>query len=215
VRLAPLPRRFYERDPVQVARDLIGRLLVREVDGERLVGRIVEGEAYARDDPASHAFRGETRRNRSMFGPPGHAYVYRSHGIHRCLNAVTLPGSAVLIRALEPIEGLDAMARRRGLGDPRLLCAGPGRLCQAFAIDLDDDGVDLCSGGGLWLAGTEPAADVVVTRRVGINVAVDLPWRFVEADSRYTSRSVGWGRLAPSVPVRPPASAARRGRGRW
>jgi DNA-3-methyladenine glycosylase len=213
VRLEPLPRRFFERDPVQVARDLIGRVLVREVDGERLVGKIVEAEAYARDDPASHAFRGETRRNRSMFGAPGHAYVYRSHGIHRCLNAVTFPGSAVLLRALEPIEGLDAMARRRGLDDPRLLCAGPGRLCQAFSIDLDDDGIDLCTRRDLWLAGTEAARDVIVTRRVGINVAVDLPWRFVEANSRYTSRSVGWG-LAPTVPVRRPASAARRGRRR-
>jgi DNA-3-methyladenine glycosylase len=215
VRLEPLPRRFYERDPVRVARDLIGRLLVREMDGERLVGRIVEAEAYARDDAASHAFRGKTRRNRSMFGPPGHAYVYRSHGIHRCLNAVTLPGSAVLLRALEPIEGVEAMARRRGLDDRRILCAGPGRLCQALAIDLDDDGVDLCTRHHLWIAGGEARRNVVVTRRVGISVAVDLPWRFVEADSRYTSRSVGWGRL-PGGPVRTSASvsvsAARRGR---
>ena len=209
--MAPLPPRFYERDPVRVARDLIGRLLVRDVDGERLVGRIVEAEAYARDDPASHAFRGETRRNRSMFGPPGHAYVYRSHGIHRCLNAVTLSGSAVLIRALQPIQGLEAMVRRRGLVDPRLLCAGPGRLCQAFAIDLDDDGVDLCDERSLWVSGDEPAHEVAVTRRVGINVAVDLPWRFVEADSRYTSRSAGWGRLAEAAR---PARSARRGRGR-
>ena len=213
MRLEPLPRRFYERDPAQVARDLIGRLLVREVDGERLVGKVVEAEAYARDDPASHAFRGETGRNRSMFGPPGHAYVYRSHGIHRCLNAVTLPGSAVLLRALEPVEGLDAMTRHRGLGDPRLLCAGPGRLCQALAIDLEDDGIDLCTRGGLWLAGPEAAGDVLVTRRVGISVAVDVPWRFVAAGSRYTSRSSTWGRFDVPSPERV-ASAARRGRRR-
>jgi len=214
VRLGPVPRRFYERDPVQVARELIGRVLVREVDGERLVGKIVEAEAYARDDPASHAFRGETRRNRSMFGPPGHAYVYRSHGIHRCLNAVTLPGSAVLLRALEPIEGVEAMAQRRGLGDPRLLCAGPGRLCQAMGIDLDHDGVDLCIRGHLWLAEGEGERDVVVTRRVGISVAVDLPWRFVEAGSPYTSRSATWGRVEAQSPGALARSAARGGRRR-
>ena len=212
MRLDPLPRRFFERDPVQVARDLIGRLLVREVDGDRLVGRIVEAEAYARHDPASHAFRGETRRNRSMFGPPGHAYVYRSHGIHRCLNAVTLPGSAVLFRALEPVEGQEAMSRRRGLDDPRLLCAGPGRLCQALAIDLDDNGVDLCARRSLWIAGGEAANEVVVTRRVGISVAVDVPWRFVEAGTPYTSRSASWGRLEGPSPRSVPRSAARRGR---
>jgi DNA-3-methyladenine glycosylase len=212
VDLEPLPRRFYERDSVQVARDLIGRLLVREVDGERLVGRIVEAEAYERHDPASHAYRGPTPRNRSMFGPPGHAYVYRSYGIHRCLNAVTKPVSAVLLRALEPLEGLGSMAGRRGLSDPRLLCAGPGRLCQALAIDLDDDGLDLCTRQGLWLAGTGSASDVAVTRRVGITVAVDLPWRFVEANSRYTSRSVAWGRLADSGAA-PSVDSARRRRG--
>jgi DNA-3-methyladenine glycosylase len=207
----PLPRSFYERDSVQVARDLIGRLLVREVDGDRLVGRIVEAEAYERHDAASHAYRGPTPRNRSMFGPPGHAYVYRSYGIHRCLNAVTQPVSAVLLRALEPLEGLGPMARRRGLDDPRLLCAGPGRLCQAFAIDLDDDGVDLCAGNHLWVAEGEPAGDVDVTRRVGISVAVDLPWRFVESGSRFTSRSAGWGRVDAPAPE-PVASAARRRR---
>jgi DNA-3-methyladenine glycosylase len=211
VRLEPLPRSFYERDSVQVARDLIGRLLVREADGERLVGKIVEAEAYARDDPASHAFRGETARNRSMFGPPGHAYVYRSYGIHRCLNAVTQPVSAVLLRALEPLDGLAPMARRRGLDDPRLLCAGPGRLCQALAIDLEDDGVDLCSGNHLWVAEGEPAGHVDVTRRVGISVAMDLPWRFAESGSRYTSRSARWGRF-DAPPPRPVASAARRRR---
>jgi DNA-3-methyladenine glycosylase len=213
VRWDPLPRRFYQRDPVTVARDLIGRLLVREMDGERLVGKIVEAEAYRRDDPASHAYRGETRRNRSMFGPPGHAYVYRSHGIHRCLNAVTLPGSAVLLRAVEPLEGLDAMARRRGLDDPRLLCAGPGRLCQALGIDLDDDGTDLCDARGLWVAASETVADVVVSPRVGISIAADRPWRFVEAGNRFASRSAGWGLAPAAASARRTASTARRGRG--
>jgi DNA-3-methyladenine glycosylase len=214
VRLKALPRRFYERDPVGVARELIGRLLVREADGERLVGKIVEAEAYDRDDPASHAYRGETRRNRTMFGPPGHAYVYRSHGIHRCLNAVTLPGSAVLLRAVEPLEGLEAMARRRGVEDPRLLCAGPGRLCQAFGIDLDEDGADLCEVRGLWIAGGESAPEVAVTTRVGITVAADRPWRFVEAGTRFASRSVGWGLPEERASASRPVSAARRGRGR-
>jgi DNA-3-methyladenine glycosylase len=214
VRLKPLPRRFYERDPVGVTRELIGRLLVREVDGERLVGKIVEAEAYDRDDPASHAYRGETRRNRSMFGPPGHAYVYRSHGIHRCLNAVTLRGSAVLLRAVEPLEGLEAMARRRGLDDPRILCAGPGRLCQAFGIELDDDGADLCDVRGLWIAGRESAPEVAVTTRVGITIAADRPWRFVEAGTRFASRSAGWGLPPAGASASRPVSAARRGRGR-
>jgi DNA-3-methyladenine glycosylase len=211
VHLAPLPRRFFRRDVVTVAGALIGRLLVREVGGERLVGRIVEAEAYGRDDPASHAYRGETRRNRSMFGPPGRAYVYRSHGIHRCLNAVALPGSAVLIRAVEPLDGLEAMGRRRGLDEPRLLCAGPGRLCQAFDIDLDEDGTDLCEEGRLWLAGAEHPAGLVVTPRVGISVAAERPWRFVEAGSRFASRSAAWGR-APARLGRELPSAARRGK---
>ncbi|HET6776868.1 MAG TPA: DNA-3-methyladenine glycosylase [Actinomycetota bacterium] len=210
--LKPLPRRFYQREPLAVARDLIGRLLVREVDGERLIGKVVEAEAYGPDDPASHAYRGETRRNRSMFGPPGHAYVYRSYGIHRCLNAVTLPGLAVLVRAVEPVEGLDGMARRRGLDDPRLLCAGPGRLCQAFGIDLDEDGADLCDVPGLWIAGRESAPEVAVTSRVGVTVAAERPWRFVEAGNRFASRSARWGQ-APQGPAGRP-STARRGRGR-
>jgi DNA-3-methyladenine glycosylase len=209
VRVEPLPRRFFQHDPVRVARELIGRLLVREADGERLVGRVVEAEAYGLGDPASHSYRGETSRNRSMFGPPGHAYVYRSHGIHRCLNAVTLRGSAVLLRAVEPLEGLDAMARRRGLDDPRLLCAGPGRLCQAFAIELDDDGADLCAGRGLWLAEAEPAPEVTATRRVGVTDAADRLCRFVEAGNRFASRSTGWGQAPGSAFGRRSGSAAR------
>jgi DNA-3-methyladenine glycosylase len=213
VRLGPLSRTFFQRDVVTVARELIGRFLVRETDGDRLVGRIVEAEAYSSDDPASHAFRGETRRNRSMFGPAGHAYVYRSHGIHRCLNAVALPGSAVLIRAVEPLEGLETMARRRGLGEQRLLCAGPGRLCQAFAIDLEEDGADLCRRGRLWLAGEDHAADVVVTPRVGISVAVEVPWRFVEAGTRFASRPPSWG-VVPPAAAATGSAARRRGRRR-
>jgi DNA-3-methyladenine glycosylase len=189
VNVRPLPRRFYARDSLEVARDLIGRVLVREVDGVRMAGRIVEAEAYRPDDPASHSFRGPTRRNATMFGPPGHAYVYISHGIHHCLNLTTGGASAVLLRALEPVEGLNEMARRRGVAEPRLLCAGPGRLCQALGVSVVDDGLDLTTRNGLWMAAGRPAEAVLTTPRIGLSVAVGEPWRFVEAGSRYLSRS--------------------------
>jgi DNA-3-methyladenine glycosylase len=186
--LRPLSRRFYARDALDLAPNLLGRLLVREVDGSMLVGRIVETEAYRPDDPASHSYSGPRRANRTMFGAPGHAYVYVSHGIHHCMNAVARPPSAVLIRALEPVDGLEEMARRRGLVDERLLCAGPGRLCQALGIGLSDDGHDLTIGRGLWIAPGRPARAPVITPRVGVNVAVERPWRFVLAGTRYASR---------------------------
>jgi len=190
VNLRPLPRRFYSRDPVEVARDVVGRALVRDLRGERLVGRVVEAEAYASTDPASHTFRGPTRRNATMFGPPGHAYVYVSHGIHHCLNLTAGGAAAVLVRALEPLEGVEGMARRRGLTDSRLLCAGPGRLCQALGITLADDGLDLVRRDGLWLAEGRAAQEVVAAPRVGLSVAVDVPWRFVERGTRFASRGV-------------------------
>jgi DNA-3-methyladenine glycosylase len=173
-----------------VARDLIGRILVREKDGARMIGRIVEAEAYGRDDPGSHAFRGPTRRNASMFGPPARAYVYVSHGIHHCLNVVCLAPTAVLIRAAEPVQGEVEMIRRRGLEDPRLLCAGPGRLCQALSITLADDGASLTRRNGLWLAAGKLATDVDVTLRIGMSEAVNRPWRFVEPGSRFASRRI-------------------------
>jgi DNA-3-methyladenine glycosylase len=204
----PLSRRFYARDPLVVARALLGSMLVREVNGVRLAGRIVETEAYARDDPASHAFRGQTRRNASMFGPAGRSYVYVSHGIHHCLNATTGSGSAVLIRALEPVSGVDEMVRRRGLADPRLLCAGPGRLCQALGITLDQDGVDLTSGRSIWIARGRPVADALATTRIGVNVAAERPWRFVDPGSAFLSRPLS-RRPRPGSPSYPPEPGSR------
>jgi DNA-3-methyladenine glycosylase len=189
VNLRPLPRRFYRRDSLEVGPELIGRLLVRETDGVRMAGRIVEVEAYRPDDPASHSFRGRTPRNATMFGPPGHAYVYVSHGIHHCLNLTTGGGAAVLLRALEPVEGVAEMARRRGTSELRFLCAGPGRLCQALGVALADDGRDLTRRDGLWVAAGEPGTSILATPRVGISVAVDEAWRFVEEGSRFLSRA--------------------------
>ena len=192
--MTPLPRAFFDRPALTLARALLGALVVSELGGARTVGRIVETEAYRSDDPASHSFRGPRPSNATMFGPPGHAYVYRSHGIHRCMNAVARAGSAVLLRALEPVEGLGAMAARRGLDDERLLCAGPGRLCQALGIHLEDDGFDLTRGAGLWLAEGIPPRRVARTPRIGISAALDKAWRFVDAETRFASRPVRSGR---------------------
>ncbi|HHS96728.1 MAG TPA: DNA-3-methyladenine glycosylase, partial [Chloroflexi bacterium] len=146
-----LRREFFDRDTLEVARDLLGRVLVRVLDGERLSGRIVEVEAYiGEDDRASHARFGPTERNAAMYGPPGHAYVYLIYGVHHCLNLVTGPEgfpAAVLIRALEPLEGVEQMRGLRG-GRPDLT-NGPGRLCQALGIDLRFDGADLCAPDAL------------------------------------------------------------------
>jgi DNA-3-methyladenine glycosylase len=188
--LRPLPRRFFDRTALDLAPDLLGRLLVREADGARLVGRIVEVEAYGPDDPGSHSYRGPTRRNASMFGPPGRAYVYVSHGIHHCMNVVGTAPTAVLLRALEPVEGGEEMARRRRVREERLLCAGPGRLCQALGITLAQDGVPLTRASGLWLAAGTPVDEVAVTMRIGMRDEVNRAWRFVEAGSGYASRPV-------------------------
>lgn len=175
---------FFERDVVTVARELVGfGLFVNGVGG-----RIAETEAYRPDDPASHSFGGKTPRNASMWGPPGHAYVYRSYGMHWCLNVVCLPGSAVLLRAIEPEQGLDAMAARRGTGVARLLCAGPGRLCQALGVDGGIDGVLLAPPTFSW-TWPEQAPALLTGPRIGISKAVEQPWRFGLKDSRHLSRS--------------------------
>jgi DNA-3-methyladenine glycosylase len=173
---------FFSRDVVSVARDLVGWHF--SVDG--VGGRIVETEAYRADDEASHCFRGMTARNAAMFGPPAHVYIYRSYGIHWCINFVCLPGSAVLIRALEPEGGIDTMIQHRGLSDPFHLCSGPGKLTQALGIDLGLNGCSLASHPfELSPAATVPI--VVAGRRIGITKNVDPLWRFGVVGSRFVS----------------------------
>jgi DNA-3-methyladenine glycosylase len=176
----------FDRSVHDVAPELIGSELY--VDG--VGGRIVEVEAYDHEDPAAHGYRGRTARNASMFGPPGRAYVYRSYGVHWCLNFVCEPegvASAVLIRALEPLDGLDVMRARRGLDSVRLLCAGPGRLCQALGITRDHDGLALDEAPFELRPRTE-RVDVVRGPRIGISKAADRPWRYGLAGSPFSSR---------------------------
>jgi len=213
----PLPRRFYARPPDSVARALLGRLIVRETPHGRLVGRIVEVEAYGGTrDPASHGFRGETPRNRTMFGPPGHAYIYLSYGLHHCLNVVTGTvgrSAAVLIRSLEPVAGLSAMARRRGLTDPDRLARGPGCVAQALGLTRADDGTDL-TRPPLWLADVPPrraGLRIVRTPRIGITRGVSRRWRFLLAGHP----CVSGGSLGRARAIRPQAvrvSTRRAGR---
>jgi DNA-3-methyladenine glycosylase len=171
----------------EVAPALIGWTVL--VDG--VGGRIVEVEAYREDDPASHSYGGPRGRNLVMFGPPGHLYVYRSYGIHWCVNIVCEPvgaGAAVLLRALEPTHGLDVMRSRRGVSDDRLLCSGPGRLTQALGITSAHNGLDIDAPPfGLWPP-VDPV-EVVTSRRVGITQAPEQPWRYLAAGSKFVSRA--------------------------
>jgi DNA-3-methyladenine glycosylase len=154
-------------------------------------GVVVETEAYAPDDPASHSYRGRTTRNATMFGPAGHLYVYRSYGVHWCANVVCGEeglGAAVLLRALEPTDGVDDMRARRGTDDIELLCSGPGRLCQALDITGEHDGLPLDREPLGLYAGSEAAAEVLVSPRVGITRAQDRPWRYSLRSSPFVSR---------------------------
>ena len=181
-----LAQNFFARSVHEVAPDLIGATFF--VDG--IGGLIVEVEAYHHTDPAAHSYGGRTVRNAVMFGPPGHAYVYRSYGVHWCVNFVCEAegsASAVLIRALMPTEGLAAMRRRRGLSDERLLCAGPGRLCEALAITSAYNGAPLDEAPFTLLARIAPV-EIAAGPRIGISKAVDLPWRYGWAGSRFLSK---------------------------
>ena len=181
-----LDRDFFDRSVHEAAPDLIGVTLL--VDG--VGGPIVEVEAYDHEDPAAHGYRGRTARNASMFGPPEHAYVYRSYGIHWCLNFVCEReevASAVLIRALEPLEDLGVMRARRGLDDERLLCSGPGRLCEALGVTGEHDGLSLAKPPFELRAG-EGTPEIAIGPRVGITKAADQPWRYILAGSPFVSR---------------------------
>jgi len=190
---------FFEHDPRRVARGLLSTVLFRRIGETLLSGRIVEVEAYLVGDAASHAFKGRTPRNASMFGPPGRAYVYTMHG-HNCLNVVTegegIP-SAILIRAIEPLTGIESMMSRRMTPDFRKLTAGPGRLCQAMDIDRRFDGWDLTLGNELWIERLEPVAEslraeptdrILTTTRVGVRAAHDRKLRYVVENSPFLSR---------------------------
>ena len=189
-----LPRSFYDRSAVEVAPDLLGRTLVRMLpDGIRLSGTIVETEAYEPGDPASHGFRRKGRRNATMFGGPGHLYVYFTYGHHWMMNAVCMPAdvpSAVLLRAVRPIEGLQEMARRRGRDRDVDLASGPGKLCQALGVDRAQDGEDLVRGATVWIEAGSPVEPLQIAAgiRVGVSVGLDRDWRFRVAGDPFVSK---------------------------
>jgi len=189
VRTGALERDFFARPPREVAAELIGCTLLHRGVG----GVIVETEAYERDEPACHAFGGPTARNAPLFGPPGHAYVYLCYGIHSMFNIVTEPegtAAAVLIRALEPTAGVERMRRRRGRDRDRDLCSGPGKICEALAIELEQSGDDALREPFLLLA-ADHAPEIIAGPRIGLTKAADLPWRYCAAASAYLSRPAG------------------------
>jgi len=197
-KLPPLPRDFYDRDPRRVARELLGKVLLRRDGRKLLAGRIVEVEAYLANDPAAHSFAGRTERNAVLWGPPGHSYVYFIYGNHYCFNVSCLPdgeAGGVLFRGLEPVAGMEEMARGRGLSldrvtDLRTLTSGPGRLAEAFGITRErDNEKDLTSPrSDLWIANDgAPRPRVKLTPRIGITKAAERPLRFIVAGNRYVS----------------------------
>ena len=184
----PLPRAFFDRPPSEVAPQLLGKLIRRD-DGR--MARLVEVEAYAQDDPAAHTFRGPTERNRSMFGPPGHWYVYLSYGIHWCANVVCAgegTGAGVLLRAAEPLAGIERMRQARGRSALRELCSGPGRLAQAFGFDRSLDGSSAMAGATVTIFDDGAAPAVQACPRIGLTRNADAPLRFVVRGSVFLSR---------------------------
>jgi DNA-3-methyladenine glycosylase len=191
--MARLARRFFERYTPRVARALLGTVLVRVVDGERLSGTIVETEAYrGSEDPASHAYPGRTKRNALMFGEGGHAYVYFSYGFHWCLNLTTEPAGragAVLVRGVEPIEGLERMLRNRGLDSDEHVTDGPGKLTQALGIDSGLNGEDLVTSDRLFVEEGKKVEGAESSSRVGIRRGVEFKWRFFVRGNKFVSKT--------------------------
>lgn len=191
--MTPIARIFYQRHPAEVAPDLLGKILVRQLSGITLSGKIVETEAYSSDDPASHTFRGLTERNKAMFGHVGHAYIYFIHGMHYCINVTARLDTAaggVLIRALEPLDGIELMQKLRGKEDLRDLASGPAKLTQALGIDKALYGIDMTVNGALYICASDSheAKVVKVTPRIGISRAQNVPWRFILDGNRFVSK---------------------------
>ena len=190
----PIPREFYEKHVVDVSKNLLGKLLIRVYNQHVLIGRIVETEAYrGEDDPASHAYRGRTPRNAIMFGKPGVAYIYLIYGMYHCLNVIAEPeghAAGVLIRAIEPLKGVEIMKQLRGTKKTKILTNGPGKLAKALAIDKSFNGVDLTRRNALFIAHQhqKETFDIVETTRVGIKVGLDRKWRFYIKGNVFVSR---------------------------
>ncbi|QHT66634.1 DNA-3-methyladenine glycosylase [Rhodocytophaga rosea] len=190
-----LTEEFYQQDTISVAKQLLGAYLVHESEWGITSGRIVETEAYLWGDPACHAYRRKTTRNAMMFGPPGNAYVYQIYGLHECINVVTAPvgvGEAVLIRALQPIEGIELMQQRRGMAEIKKLCNGPGKLVQAMGITRSMDGISLLTSACYILSPAtlpeyQQPFEMVTTTRIGITQGADLPYRYYIAKNPHVS----------------------------
>ena len=188
-----LARAFYERDTLTVARALIGKIVVRQYKDHLLTGMIVETEAYTGDDPASHAFRGKTHRTRALFGPAGHAYIYFTYGNHYCLNIVAHTGTmagGVLMRALEPLQGIEMMQKNRQIHSLIALTNGPGKLTEALHITNAEYGIDVTQKGPLYVIDHKTDGAIIATSRIGISKAKDYLWRFCLKDSAYLSKKI-------------------------
>ncbi len=190
--MKPINRKFYKRHPTKVAKGLLGKLLVRKLNKKTIYGKIVETEAYSSDDPASHSYRGTTERNKIMFGEVGYAYVYFTYGNHFCLNVTAKgfePAGAVLIRAVEPIEGIKIMEKLRNTNDVRNLTSGPGKLTRAFFIDKRFNGIDMTKEGELFIANRKVEdLKIKTTPRIGISSAQKKLWRFIIEGNKFVSK---------------------------